>query len=71
MRIGSGLLLNHALGSRRVGNRGNQTLGLTWKTARHADTADDVSQYQKKVVALRGTIRVMAEIDRTIEQHGS
>ncbi|OHE84184.1 MAG: hypothetical protein A2190_00375 [Lysobacterales bacterium RIFOXYA1_FULL_69_10] len=33
-------------------------------------TSDDVTHYHKIVVALSETIRLMAEIDRVIEQHG-
>jgi hypothetical protein len=31
---------------------------------------DDIAHYQKVVVALSGTIRLMAEIDRVIDAHG-
>jgi len=33
-------------------------------------TKDDIAHYHKIVVALAETIRLMAEIDRTIDQHG-
>jgi hypothetical protein len=33
-------------------------------------TADDIAHYQKIVVALTETIRLMAEIDEVIETHG-
>ena len=33
-------------------------------------TYDDLQHYQKVVVALHETVRLMAEIDETIEQHG-
>ena len=32
--------------------------------------ADDIAHYQKIVVALNETIRLMKEIDQTIEKHG-
>ena len=31
---------------------------------------DDIAHYQKIVVALSETIRLMAEIDRVIDEHG-
>jgi very-short-patch-repair endonuclease/type I restriction-modification system DNA methylase subunit len=34
-------------------------------------TIDDIDHYQKIVVALKETIRLMGEIDETIEEHGS
>jgi hypothetical protein len=33
-------------------------------------SADDIMHYQKIVVALNETIRLMREIDEVIEQHG-
>jgi predicted helicase len=33
-------------------------------------TIDDINHYQKIVVALKETIRLMSEIDKTIEEHG-
>ncbi len=33
-------------------------------------TAEDLAHYQKIVVALKETIRLMQEIDEVIEQHG-
>jgi hypothetical protein len=33
-------------------------------------SADDIAHYHKIVVALSETIRLMAEIDEVIEQHG-
>ena len=33
-------------------------------------TDDDIDHYQRIVVALNETIRIMAEIDEVIEQHG-
>ena len=33
-------------------------------------SADDIAHYQKIVVALAETIRLMAEIDKTIDAHG-
>jgi hypothetical protein len=33
-------------------------------------SADDIAHYQKIVVALNETIRLMAEIDKVIEAHG-
>ena len=33
-------------------------------------SADDIAHYQRVVVALNETIRLMAEIDRVIEAHG-
>jgi hypothetical protein len=33
-------------------------------------TCDDLQHYQKIVVALQETIRLMAEIDPVIEKHG-
>jgi hypothetical protein len=33
-------------------------------------SADDIAHYQKIVVALAETIRLMAEIDRVIDAHG-
>ena len=33
-------------------------------------SADDIAHYQKIVVALNETIRLMAEIDKTIAAHG-
>ncbi len=33
-------------------------------------TDDDIAHYQKIVVALNETIRLMREIDEIIEQHG-
>jgi hypothetical protein len=33
-------------------------------------SVDDITHYQKIVVALAETIRLMAEIDKVIEQHG-
>jgi len=33
-------------------------------------TADDIYHYQRIAVALRQTIRLMAEIDKVIEAHG-
>ena len=33
-------------------------------------TDDDIDHYQRIVVALNETIRIMAEIDETIEAHG-
>ena len=33
-------------------------------------SADDITHYQRVVVALSETIRLMAEIDQVIEQHG-
>ena len=33
-------------------------------------TKDDIAHYQKIVVALSETIRLMAEIDKVIEKHG-
>ena len=33
-------------------------------------TSEDITHYQKIVVALTETIRLMAEIDAVIEQHG-
>jgi len=33
-------------------------------------TADDVTHYHRIVVALHETIRLMAEIDKTIDAHG-
>ncbi len=33
-------------------------------------TEEDIEHYQKIVVAIRETIRLMGEIDEVIEQHG-
>ena len=33
-------------------------------------SAEDIAHYQKIVVALAETIRIMAEIDKVIEKHG-
>jgi hypothetical protein len=33
-------------------------------------TIDDINHFQKIVVALKETIRLMGEIDQTIEEHG-
>jgi len=33
-------------------------------------TPEDIAQYQKIVVALNETIRIMKEIDEVIEEHG-
>ena len=33
-------------------------------------TKDDIDNYHRIVVALRETIRIMAEIDKVIERHG-
>ena len=33
-------------------------------------SADDIAHYQKIVVALSETIRLMGEIDEAIEEHG-
>ena len=33
-------------------------------------TDDDIAHYQKIVAALSETIRLMAEIDRVIDEHG-
>jgi len=33
-------------------------------------SADDISHYQKIIVAISETIRIMAEIDKVIEEHG-
>jgi len=33
-------------------------------------SADDLAHYQKIVVALAGTIRLMSEIDAVIDRHG-
>jgi len=33
-------------------------------------TADDITHYHRIVVALHETIRLMAEIDKTIDAHG-
>jgi hypothetical protein len=33
-------------------------------------TDEDITHYQKIVVALNETIRIMAEIDEVIEEHG-
>jgi hypothetical protein len=33
-------------------------------------TVDDVAHYQKMVVAVSETIRLMGDIDKVIEQHG-
>ncbi len=37
---------------------------------RHVLSDDDIAHYQKIVVALNETIRLMAEIDEVIVQHG-
>ena len=36
----------------------------------HQLSDEDIAHYQKMVVALAGTIRIMAEIDEVIEQYG-
>ena len=43
-----------------------------WLKDRKARTLskDDIAHYQKIVVALHETIRIMKEIDQTIEKHG-
>jgi hypothetical protein len=33
-------------------------------------SADDIEHYQRVVVALKATIRIMGEIDAVIEEHG-
>ncbi|MBC8275205.1 MAG: DNA methyltransferase [Chloroflexi bacterium] len=40
------------------------------RKAKRRLSADDITHYQKIVVALNETIRLMAEIDKVIEQHG-
>lgn len=54
----------------RIKQKGN--LNIRWQDPRprRALTNEDINHYQKIVVALNETIRIMGEIDEVIDEHG-